>query len=87
MAEIIDDTLFHKTEDLHTSGGLVYLVHEDYEKVMDNINVLRDIGKRAFSLILSENKKDADEKDDETYLNELKPFLDIVHIWNRTNNY
>ena len=81
MAEIFDDTLFHKTEDLHTSCGLVYLVHEDYEEVLDNINFLRDIEKRAFSLILSENKKDAEEKDDETYLNELKPFLDIVSIY------
>ena len=81
MVEINEGTFFPKTKDLHTSCGLVYLVHEDYEEVLDNINFLRDIEKRAFSLILSENKKDADEKDDETYLNELKPFIDIVSTY------
>ncbi|WP_295622466.1 ATP-grasp domain-containing protein [uncultured Methanobrevibacter sp.] len=78
MAEIVDDKLFHKTEDLQSSGGLVYLVHEDYNEVIDNINFLRDIEKRAFSLILSANKKEITEKDDKTYLKELIPFLDLV---------
>ena len=79
MAEIIDNsTLFPKTEDLHTSCGLVYLVHEDLNEVQDNLNFLRDIEKRAFSLVLSENKKETDTKDDETYLNEIKPFIDFV---------
>ena len=78
MAEIIDNRLFPKTEDLHTSCGLVYLVHEDYDVVQDNINFLRDLEKRAFSLILSENKNESEEKDDGTYLDELKQFLDLV---------
>ncbi len=81
MAEIIDNRLFPKTEDLHTSCGLVYLVHEDYDVVQDNINFLRDIEKRAFSLILSENKNESKEKDDETYLDELKQFLDLVSTY------
>lgn len=78
MAEIDDSTLFRKTEDMHTSCGFVYLVHEDFNVVQDNLNFLRDIEKHAFSLILSENKKETSEKDDETYLKELKPFLNMV---------
>lgn len=81
MAEIIDNRLFPKTEDLHTSCGLVYLAHEDYDMVQDNINFLRDLEKRAFSLILSENKNESEEKDDETYLDELKQFLDLVSTY------
>lgn len=81
MAEIIDNRLFPKTEDLHTSCGLVYLAHEDYDVVQDNINFLRDLEKRAFSLILSENKNESEEKDDETYLDELKQFLDLVSTY------
>lgn len=79
MAEIVDTgALFRKTEDLHTSCGIVYLVHEDLSVVQDNIEFLRDIEKRAFSLVLSENLKESSPKDDETYLEELKPFLDMV---------
>ena len=82
MAEIVDNsTLFPKTKDLHTSCGLVYLVHENLEEVQDNLNFLRDIEKRAFSMVLSENKTERDAKDDETYLNELKPFLDMVKTY------
>ena len=29
-------------------------------------------------MVLSENKKETDTKDDETYLNEIKPFIDFV---------
>ena len=82
MAEIIDNsTLFPKTKDLHTSCGLVYLVHENFDEVYDNINFLRDIEKRAFSMVLNENEKKTLEKDDEAYLNELKPFLDLVKTY------
>ena len=67
--------LFLKTEDLHTSCGLVYLVDEKHSKVQDDINFLRGVEKRAFSLVLSENEHEPIEKDDETYINELKPLL------------
>ena len=77
MAEISDSRLFHKTQDLHSSCGLVYLVHENYEEIEENMNFLRDIEKRAFSMVLNEDKEE-EEKDYGAYLNELLPFLKIV---------
>ena len=81
MASVLDTALIPKTIDLHTSCGLVYLVHEDINEVEESINLLRTIEKRAFSMVLSENKKESPEKDDETYLNELKPFLDLASTY------
>ena len=81
MASVLDTALIPKTIDLHTSCGLVYLVHEDINEVEESINLLRTIEKRAFSMVLSENKKESLEKDDETYLNELKPFLDLASTY------
>ena len=81
MASVLDTALIPKTIDLHTSCGLVYLVHEDIKEVEESINLLRTVEKRAFSMVLSENKKESPEKDDETYLNELKPFLDLASTY------
>ena len=78
MAEISDSRLFHKTEDLHTSCGLVYLVHEDYDDIQEDIDFLRNIETRAFSMVLNENIKESSEKDDETYLSELLPLLNMA---------
>ena len=69
--------LFMKTEDLHTSCGLVYLVNEDYGKIQEDINFFRSVEKHAFSLVLSENLQTTIEKDDETYLSEIKPLVNI----------
>ena len=73
-----DTALIYKTKDLHTSVGVVYLVDEDLGVVKDNIEFLRNIEKRAFSLVLSEDEREAGEKDDEDYKNKLKPFIDLV---------
>lgn len=78
MANIVDGNLIPKTEDLHTHCGLVYLVHEDYDEVQDNINFLRDIEKRAFSMVLREEEMETNKKDDQTYLEEIIPFLNMV---------
>jgi hypothetical protein len=53
-------------------------VDEDLGVVKDNIEFLRNIEKRAFSLVLSEDEREAGEKDDEDYKNKLKPFIDLV---------
>ncbi len=81
MASVLDTALIPKTIDLHTSCGIVYLVHKDINEVEKTINLLRTIEKRAFSMVLSENKKESPEKDDDTYLNELKPFLDLASTY------
>lgn len=46
---------FSKTQDLETDGGTVYLVHKNPHQLQKDISFLRDLEKRAFQLILSED--------------------------------
>lgn len=67
---------YPKTEDVHTSGGTVFLVHEDYAELEKNLNFLRAVERNAFSLILSDDELEAPQKDDEEYLNEIRPLVE-----------
>jgi biotin carboxylase len=58
-----DKKTFFKTEDLDSSCGIVYLVHEDYGEIQDNINYLRNVEKHAFSLVLEEEGGNVDEEE------------------------
>ena len=56
---VIDDLLasekfYPKTEDSDTSCGLIFLSHEDYNILQDDIKFLRSVEKNAFDLVLSE---------------------------------
>lgn len=76
MSEISQDSLFFpKTEDLHSSGGYMFLVNEDKSRMENDLNFLRKLEKSAFSLIFSEDSLDFNLKDDETYLNEIMPLV------------
>ena len=46
-----------KTQDLETAGGTLYLVHEDPYQIIKDVNLLRNIEKHAFQLVLSEHNK------------------------------
>ena len=46
-----------KTQDLETSAGRVYLVHEYGYQVIKDLELLRNIEKNAFQLVLSEHNK------------------------------
>ena len=77
ISDIDKDSLFFpKTEDLHSSGGYVFMVNEDKAELEKNLNYLRKIERNAFSLIYSEDAMNYELKDDETYLNEIKPLVD-----------
>ena len=69
---------YQKTEDVNTSGGTVFLVHEDLHELEKNLNFLRGVERDAFSLILSEDSFVAELKDDETYIKEIRPLLDLA---------
>lgn len=76
LTDIENDSLFFpKTEDLHSSGGYVFLVHEDKAEIEKNINLLRNIEKSAFSLIFSEDSNDYELKSDEEYSNDILPLV------------
>ena len=72
---------FTKTQDLETAGGTVYLVHEDPYQVQKDVAFLKDIEKRAFQLVLSEEmheNKTVDEisirNDIESLIGKIKPY-------------
>ena len=73
--------VFHKTQDLETTGGTIFLVHEDPHQVQKDVDFLRDIEKRAFQLVLSEELNenlaiDEDEikNDIASLINDIKPY-------------
>lgn len=59
-----DKKTYFKTEDVDSSCGIVYLAHEDYMVIQDNINYLRNLEKHAFSLILEEERENKEEPAD-----------------------
>lgn len=72
---------FSKTQDLETAGGTVYLAHEDPNQLQQDVDFLRDIEKRAFQLVLSEELHDDRVIDNDgifnginSLINEIKPY-------------
>ena len=63
--------LFVKTQDFETTGGTVYLVHEDGYVLQQDLDFLRSIEKKAFSLVLS------DGTHKKTFLDEKESFDDV----------
>ncbi len=73
--------VFHKTQDLETTGGTIFLVHEDPHQVQKDVDFLRDIEKRAFQLVLSEElnenlaiDEDKIKNDIASLINDIKPY-------------
>lgn len=72
---------FHKTQDLETIGGTVYLLHENPHQVQNDTDFLRDIEKRAFQLVLSEDlhenidiSEDEIKNDISSLITDIRPY-------------
>ena len=52
------------------------MVHEDKDEVDSNLNFLRAVEKNAFSLVLSEDRINLTIKEEDDYLNEIKPLVE-----------
>ena len=76
-----DAQLFVKTQNLETSGGNVYLVHEDGYVLQQDLDFLRSIEKKAFELVLSE---DLDKK---TFVEDDLPLENIQSLLERIRGY
>ena len=75
--ELIEDTkLFVKTQDFETTGGTVYLVHEDGYVIQQDLDFLRSVERYAFNLVLS------DESDKKKVVDENESFEDVKHCLN-----
>ena len=73
--------LFVKTQDFETTGGTVYLVHEDGYVLQQDLEFLRSIEKHAFELVLS------DESNKKTTLDEDESFEDIKDVLESVKGY
>ena len=81
ITHITEAQPFLKTQDLETSCGDVYLVHENPYQVYKDVNLLRNIEKQAFQLVLSE------EDDKEIPIDEYELYRDIESLCNQTSDY
>ena len=79
LSEITEAQPFLKTQDLETSCGEVYLVHEDPNVVFKDVNLLRSIERQAFQLVLSE------ESDKEIIIDEKGIYEDIKSLSEEVN--
>ena len=70
-----DKKTFFKTEDVDSTCGIVFLAHEDYAVIRDNINYLRNIEKHAFSLILEE-EGEYENKEEPADLDKIKRIIE-----------
>ena len=80
-----DSKLFVKTQDLETSGGIVYLVHEDGYTLKKDIDFLRSIERYAFQFVLSDGSQAKHELvEDAESVEEIKQFLNTVSAYGST---
>jgi len=66
---------FLKTEDLDSSPGTMYFIHEDPSVVYNDLEFVRSIERNAFSMVLNSELHDVALKDDESYINEIRPLV------------
>ena len=79
FAEMAEEGIFYiKTEDLHSTCGVIYLVHEDNWVLQDDINFLRSLEKYAFALVLSPELDKIKELDEDKLVSDLTEVVDAV---------
>lgn len=79
FAEMAEEGIFYiKTEDLHSTCGVIYLVHEDNRVLQDDINFLRSLEKYAFALVLSPELDKIKELDEDKLVSDLTEVVDAV---------
>ena len=79
---VVDGTnLFVKTQDFETTGGTVYMVHEDGYVLQKDLDFLRSVERFAFNLVLS------DESDRKTAVDENETYDDVKSILDKVKAY
>ena len=78
LRPITDDTPFEKTIDMETTSGIVYLANSDPYQLYKDIEILRNIEKNAFQLVLSEGLEKEISFDEEANHKSLKSFIEEV---------
>lgn len=75
IGNIEGSRLFIKTQDIDTSPGDIFLVHEDKNQVRNDLEFLRSLEQRAFQLVLSEEMHDNNNDDNMDYLKDIKTLV------------
>ncbi len=75
IGQIDGSQFFLKTQDIETSPGDIYLVHEDKEQVKNDLEFLRNLEKRDFQLVLSEETHEKTDIDNSNYLDDIKSIV------------
>ena len=73
-----EDTPLVKTEDVNTTGGNVYLVHEDLFELYKDIEFLRKVESMAFDLVLSEKGEEKIDIDIDNAVKETNDLLALI---------
>ena len=77
--EMAEEGIFYiKTQDLHSTCGVIYLVHKDNDVLQDDINFLRSLEKYAFALVLSPESDKIKKLDEDKLINHLTEVVDAV---------
>lgn len=83
--EVIDQPkLFVKTQDFESTGGTVYMVHEDGYTLQKDLDFLRSIEKYAFNLVLSDESYKKTEIDENETYDDVKSILKKVTAYGST---
>ena len=83
--DIIEQAKFYtKTQDLETTGGTIYLAHEDPYILQKDIEFLCGVEKYASQLVLSNRNEKKTSLDEEESYNELKSILNKIPVYGLT---
>ena len=70
-----------KTQDLETAGGTVYLAHEDPNQLQRDVDFIRDLEKRAFQLVFSEELHENVDIDDDEIFNGIESLMNEIKAY------
>ena len=84
LDDAFDRKEFYKTEDMHSSSGLIYLVNEDYFELTRDLEFLRKVESMAFDLVLSEETEEKIEIDEDKCINGTKSLMAKIDKYGTT---
>jgi len=78
LHNINETELFVKTEDLRTTCGVVFLVHENPNYVSEDLEFLRSVERNAFELILSKEENENSKIDEDEIIESMWNLITAV---------
>ena len=76
--------LFVKTQDLETTGGCIFMVHEEGYVLQKDLEFLRSVERYAFQLVLSDGSNNGDDSKDIPTPKDIKSLVNEVSDYGST---